>query len=123
MAMIPKVEGGYWIVVAITLLMATLVAFEGSKPGGETFFGRTANRLALYLICIPFSFATISFFAGCGLLAYKTYVYLKFGVWPLFTLTHVLTVLDLQIPSIGWLGVDQMLIEILTWSGLASLLL
>jgi hypothetical protein len=46
MTIIPRVEHGYWIVVAILLLMSAPAVFE--SIGGETFLARTAICRAIH---------------------------------------------------------------------------
>jgi hypothetical protein len=123
MESIPRVENGYWWVIGIALAFTAIAAFENSNPDGETFVARTANRFAVFLFVSPVMVAMLSVLAGCALLAYKTFLYLKFGVWPPFMLVDVLNVIDLRFVKTEWLGVNAAIIDMLSLSGLTSLLL
>lgn len=123
MPIIPRVEGGFWFVVLFAALIAAGAAFEDSNVGGEGVLGRLANRFVLFLIMVPLGVAFLSFIGGCALVVYKVYLYLKLGAWLPFTLGQALYVVDVTIPQTSWVGADHLVADILSWSGIAGLML
>lgn len=123
MPIIPRVEGGFWFVVLFAVLIAAGTVFDDSNAGGQGVLGRLGNRLALLVIMVPFGVAFISFMGGCALSAYKVYLYLKLGTWPPFMLGQALYVVDVAIPQTSWVGADLLVADILSWSGIAGLML
>lgn len=117
------VESGFDVLLAVAVVF-TIEMWLESWEGHGSFWKSLIKAAPWAPAMYAFVLGMLVFLGGIGLTVRSLYLFLRHGAWSWPSNWEVLRALEVRVVSLtGWVGIDRIANDALTWSAVPTLLL